>query len=174
MTSTASSVFARIILRVLRVNVVYSPKSCAAIAAGRAIVFANHVSLLDGVIVALASPGPLVFAVDTDFSRRSRVASLGLSTLARMGFGSVVPLDATAPFGMRTLKRAIDLNANVMVFPEGAISADGNAQAHKPGLEWLVAKTGATLIEVTISGAEKSRLFAKSGTRFWPPITLNF
>jgi acyl-[acyl-carrier-protein]-phospholipid O-acyltransferase/long-chain-fatty-acid--[acyl-carrier-protein] ligase len=170
----ATPFFARLTLRILRVTVVYSHQSCEAVAAGSAIVIANHVSLLDGVIVALASPRPLMFAVDTDFSRRSRLVSAGLSLLVRMGFGSVVPLDTSAPFGMRSLKRAIDSGGNIMVFPEGAISADGNAQPHMPGLEWLIAKTGALLVEVKISGAEESRLFAKSGTRFWPRITVSF
>ncbi|MFX1767921.1 1-acyl-sn-glycerol-3-phosphate acyltransferase, partial [Paraburkholderia sp. A1RI-2L] len=161
-------------LRALRVQVQYSTNACAALRRGRAVVHANHVSLLDGIIVALASPVPLVFAVDTDYSRRSWAARIGLGFLSRMGFGSVVPIDATAPFGIRSLRRAIASGANVMVFPEGSISPSGQRQSDQPGLEWLVARTGATPVAVEIHGAEHSRLFAKAGTRLWPRITLDF
>ena len=161
-------------LRVLRVQVLYSGNACATLRRGRAVVHANHVSLLDGVIVALASPAPLVFAVDTDYSRRSRSARLGLAFLSRVGFGSVVPVDATAPYGVRSLRRALARNCNVMVFPEGAISPTGQRQLDRPGLDWLIAKTGATPVAVVIHGAESSRLFAKAGSRFWPKITVRF
>ncbi|KVM51613.1 hypothetical protein WK30_10265 [Burkholderia vietnamiensis] len=75
---------------------------------------------------------------------------------------------------MRALKRALLSGANVMVFPEGGISVSGDRQPDKPGLSWLVAKTGASLVEVTIAGAEKSRLFARSGSEWWPKIFLTF
>lgn len=168
------SAVAKMGLAVLRVNVLYSAQACEAIAGGKCVIHANHVSLLDGVIVALASPMPLVFAVDTDFSRRSRMARLGLGLLAKAGFGSVVPLDTNAPFGMRALVRVLAQDGNVMVFPEGAISPTGRRQIDQPGLDWLIAKTGATEIAVEIRGAEESRLFAKAGSRFWPKITLRF
>ncbi len=47
-----------------------------------------------------------------------------------------------------------------MVFPEGGISVSGDRQPEKPGLSWLAAKTGASMVGVKIAGAEKSRLFA--------------
>ena len=161
-------------LAAFRVRVSYSEHARVAIEAGNTIVHANHVSLLDGVIVALASPAPLVFAVDTDFSRRSPVARFGLDALSRIGFGMVVPLDSSAPFGMRALKRALLSGANVMVFPEGGISVSGDRQPDKPGLSWLATKTGASMVEVKIAGAEKSRLFARSGSEWWPKISLTF
>jgi 1-acyl-sn-glycerol-3-phosphate acyltransferase len=168
------SVISLLGLAAFRVRVSYSQHARTAIAAGNTIVHANHVSLLDGVIVALASPAPLVFAVDTDFSRRSPIARFGFNVLSRIGFGTVVPLDRSAPFGMRALKRALLSGANVMVFPEGGISVSGDRQPDKPGLSWLVAKTGASLVEVTIAGAEKSRLFARSGSEWGPKIFLTF
>ena len=61
------------LLPVLRVKASYSAQSLEKLKHGPAIVCANHVSLLDGVIVALASPVPLTFGVDTDYSKRSKV-----------------------------------------------------------------------------------------------------
>ncbi|MDR5791689.1 1-acyl-sn-glycerol-3-phosphate acyltransferase [Caballeronia sp. LP003] len=168
------TILANIGLSVFRVKVTYSAQARAAIASGKCVIHANHVSLLDGVIVALASPAPLVFAVDTDFSRRSRIARFGLSALSKAGFGAVVPLDASAPFGMRALKRVLAQGGNVMVFPEGRISPNGSRQTDMPGLNWLARSTGADLVEVVISGAEESKLFARAGSKLWPKITLRF
>jgi acyl-[acyl-carrier-protein]-phospholipid O-acyltransferase/long-chain-fatty-acid--[acyl-carrier-protein] ligase len=61
-----------------------------------------------------------------------------------------------------------------MVFPEGAISPSGRRQLDRPGLDWLIAKTGATPVAVEIHGAENSRLSAKAGSHFWPKITVHF
>ena len=67
------------LLPVLRVKASYSAQSLEKLKHGPAIVCANHVSLLDGVIVALASPVPLTFGVDTDYSKRSKVAMRGMA-----------------------------------------------------------------------------------------------
>ncbi|HJV75101.1 MAG TPA: 1-acyl-sn-glycerol-3-phosphate acyltransferase [Noviherbaspirillum sp.] len=163
-----------IALRVLRVSATYSPSKLALLHGGGVIVCANHVSLLDGVIIALASPSPLVFGVDTAFSRRSWVASQGMALLAALGFGSVVPIDAGSPYGIRTLHRALRRGQSVMVFPEGRISDTGRSLPEMPGVGWLVDRTKAQVVQVTIRGAEKSFLFAKSGRAIWPRIEIVF
>lgn len=161
------------LLRILRVNVSVAADAVAALRAGHAIVCANHVSLLDGVLIALISPAPLTFAVDTAFSRRSRLAIAGMALMARMGYGKgVVPLDSGSSFGLRRLKNLLDAGESVMLFPEGEISPDGRRRAAQPGLEWLLKRTGARVVEVHISGAEKSWLFAKAGTELLPRIEL--
>jgi acyl-[acyl-carrier-protein]-phospholipid O-acyltransferase/long-chain-fatty-acid--[acyl-carrier-protein] ligase len=155
------SVLRLVALRLLRVRASYSPASIELLRQGRAIVCANHVSLLDGVIVALASPVPLTFGVDTDFSRRSRLASRGMAALAWLGFGAVV-------------LKALDRGETVMVFPEGRISETGRPLPDQPGMAWLVRRAGAPVLRVRIRGAERSRFFAKAGKHFWPRIEVEF
>jgi acyl-[acyl-carrier-protein]-phospholipid O-acyltransferase/long-chain-fatty-acid--[acyl-carrier-protein] ligase len=164
----------RLILATLRVDVKYRSETLTALAAGGCIVTCNHVSLLDGLIVALASPVPLAFAVDTDFSRRTQWSRRGLAALVMLGYGKVVPLDGSAPYGMRTLARRLVVGENVTVFPEGVISLTGKRAEDRPGLSWLVKRTQARVVELKIAGAEQSRWFAKSGTAFWPKIYLTF
>jgi 1-acyl-sn-glycerol-3-phosphate acyltransferase len=161
-------------LGILRVQVSYSPDSVNLLRCGRVIVCANHVSLLDGVIIALASPAPLTFGVDTDFSRRSLIASMGMAVLAWMGFGAIVPIDSRSPFGLRSLCKSLEHGSSVMIFPEGRISPTGQLQPEQPGVRWLTRRTGVPVLRVQISGAERSRLFAKSGTEFWPRIEVSF
>ena len=160
-------------LRLLRVRVTYKVATVNLLQREPVIVCSNHVSLLDGVIVAFASPVPLTFGVDTDFSRRSKIASMGMSILSWFGFGTVVPIDSNSPHGIRTLSRALENGESVMIFPEGGIG-DGDPAPDKPGVAWLQKRTGAPVVWISIIGAEKSKLFAKSGNHLWPCIKIKF
>lgn len=161
-------------LRLLRVQATYSTETVNALHRGCAIVCANHVSLLDGVIVALASPVPLTFGVDTNFSRDSKAASRGMAFLAWLGFGAVVPIDGNSPFGIRGLAQALERGERVMLFPEGKISESGHLNPDQPGLAWLARRSGVEVIRIRIRGAERSRIFAKSGDKLWPRIEIAF
>ncbi len=163
-----------LVLKLLRVDVdhVSTAPVWARVASRAHIVCANHVSLLDGIVIALVSPVPLTFAVDPAYARHSTVARLGLALLAKAGLGSVVPMDVRSPFGLRELRRALDAGASVMVFPEGEISPDGQPQRLLPGAIWLHRASAAPVVWFSIAGAEHSRLFAKAGHRWWPRITV--
>lgn len=161
-------------LRLLRVRATYSADTVDALRRQPAIVCANHVSLLDGVIVALASPVPLTFGVDTDFSRHSKIASQGMAFLAWLGFGAVVPIDGSSPFGIRALSKALMRGETVMLFPEGKISQTGHPNPDQAGLAWLAERSGVEIIRIRIRGAERSRFFAKAGDKLWPPIEIKF
>lgn len=164
-----------LLLKLLRVSTSYSPAALAHLQRHQVIVCANHVSLLDGIIVALASPAPLAFGVDTEFSRRSKIAAAGLNLMAWLGFGSVVPIDSSSPFGIRSLSKSMKQGYSVMLFPEGRISESGAPGPDQPGIQWLASKhPGTVLIRIQIHGAEQSQLFAKAGTKLWPPIHISF
>ncbi|WP_082385708.1 MULTISPECIES: 1-acyl-sn-glycerol-3-phosphate acyltransferase [Achromobacter] len=165
---------AMLALRALRVTVQYRTSTVAALTRGGCIVTCNHISLLDGIVVALASPVPLVFAVDTNFARRSKRARVGLAALTWLGLGEVVPMDSSAPFGLRTLARNLGAGKNVVIFPEGVISLTGARGPDRPGFRWLSSQASAAVLELQIFGADQSRLFAKAGRRLWPKIALEF
>ncbi|WP_304350851.1 1-acyl-sn-glycerol-3-phosphate acyltransferase [Comamonas testosteroni] len=167
-------VISKALLSMLRVTTSYSQPTLDKLQ-HQVIVCANHVSLIDGVIVALASPVPLAFGVDTAFSRYSKVALTGLKVLAWLGFGSVVPIDSNSPFGIRSLSVALKHGQSIMLFPEGRISDTGAGGPDQPGVHWLMAKhPQAALVRVQIHGAEQSQLFAKAGKKLWPPIHISF
>jgi acyl-[acyl-carrier-protein]-phospholipid O-acyltransferase/long-chain-fatty-acid--[acyl-carrier-protein] ligase len=162
------------VLRALRVRASYDPATVAAIAAGRTIVCCNHVSFADGIIVALASPVPLAFGVEAEFSRRNPLTRAGLNMLAAFGFGSIVPIDSSSPFGIRRLAAELSAGRSVMLFPEGRISPTGKQQELRPGITWLANRCSARIRWISIRGAERSRLFAKAGSHWWPAIQIRF
>lgn len=167
------SCVAGLIRVLLRVDVDCPPDVAAALKDGGVLVTANHVSLVDGPLVALTSPVPLLFAVDTDYSRRSAAARRGMDGLARLGCGEVLPLDSGAPFGIRRLVKDLRAGSNVMVFPEGEIAA-GAALPAKQGLAWMLERCAPRRVHIRITGAERSRLFAKRGTEWLPRIHLEY
>jgi 1-acyl-sn-glycerol-3-phosphate acyltransferase len=168
------SLLARTILSALRAKVHYRSVTLEQLRRGPAIVVANHVSLVDGLLIAMASPRPLAFAVDTDYSVRMPLARAGLQLLACLGFGSVIPLDSRSPQGLRGLARELRRGQSVMLFPEGQISPDGTPQMPRPGLSWLQERTGAPVVALSIDGAQRSRLFAKQGKQLFPRIHVDF
>ena len=157
-----------------RTKVTYREGTVSRLALGPSIVICNHVSLLDGILIAFASPVPLVFAVETQYSVRSFIPRMGLRLLSAIGYGWVVPLDDAAPLGLRSLQRSLRDGFSVMLFPEGCISPDGQPRPHQPGLRWLTERNNVPVIELHIAGAADSRFFAKAGRQLWPSIKLLF
>lgn len=157
-------------LRMFRVSVDIAPAIWERIRTGNVIVCANHVSHLDGLIIALASPVLLVFAVDTSYSRSAWYGRVGLALGEKLGLCRIVPLDGNAPFGIRKLLAALANQDAVMIFPTGTIAPRAPVQ---PGVTWLHSRTGAGIISLHIRGAERSRLFARAGRHWWPSIVVS-
>lgn len=164
----------RILQSLLGVEVRCRPESLYALQRGRALVVSNHVSFLDGVLLAVFSPCPLAVTSEPAYSICNPWTSRGMRLLAWMGFGRVIPLDSARPFGVRAVVEALRAGENALLFPEGRISPDGRGQAWKPGFEWIVRASGCQVVQARILGAERSRLFAPAGRAWRPRITLEF
>jgi len=156
----------------LRTRANIAPQAREMLVRGGTILTSNHVSLLDGVLLALLSPAPLAVGVDSDWSMRSPWAARGMAMLCWLGYGWVVPLDSSTPQGMRSLARHLREGRSVLLFPEGQISPNGRPQAERPGVKWLAQRTGAKVVRASIDGAERSLIFAKAGDHLWPRIAI--
>lgn len=161
----------RAALKLLRVHVRYGEVS-ESLMNGPCIVICNHVSLLDGVIIALASPRPMVFPVTPKHSQRNPFTRAVLRWLERRGLGTVVPMDGSSFHAIRSLRQSLIASQSVCIFPAGKIADGTSSQMHR-GYKWLSEKTDTVVVEATISGAEHSRIFARHGTILWPSIQLD-
>lgn len=138
------------------------------------IVTANHVSYVDGIAIALCATKYMHYAVETPFAVHNQYARALFAFMKWLEFGEVVPVDSGNPFAMRRLANLIEQGHTVMIFPEGAISPDGTPQPEQFGAQWLQKSTGQQRMHIEIRGAEKSRIFGKSGKHWWPRITVRF
>ncbi len=164
----------RLILSAFRCKVHYTATTPKTLLAGPTIIACNHVSMLDGVLVALASPSPLVFGVEHQYAVNHPRTSKLLQQLSKAGLGQVIPVCSEQPMGLRSLLKALNNGQSVMIFPEGKISSNGTPNEKLPGLRWLADRSNAKVCSIRLRGPENSRLFGKTGRKLWPKINMTF
>ena len=123
--------------------------------AGPAIVVANHVSHLDGLILASVLPEPILFGVDPDFATRQPwKAALWLA--CQLTGSEIVPLSSERPLGIRALSRRLATGGKIGIFPEGKINrTEEPLLPLQPGAARLAILCGVPIIPVRILGLRK-------------------
>ena len=135
----------------------------------RVLIVANHVSLLDGVLIAAFMPERITFAVNTEWANK------WFMPIVRM-LVDFYPIDSRSPLSLRSLIEELKKNKKIMIFPEGRITVTGSMMKIYEGAGIVAQKAGAKILPVRINGAQYSKfsyLKNKIRTRFFPPISLD-
>lgn len=134
----------------------------------RAVVVANHVSFLDGLLLAVFLPGRPVFAVDTYIARRWWARPV-------LALARVFTVDPGNPFAAKALVREVRDGNHLVIFPEGRITVTGALMKIHEGPGMIADKADADVVPVRIDGAEASvfsRMKGKLRRRLFPRITI--
>lgn len=118
---------------------------------GPAVLVANHVSFADAVVIMGASPRPVRFVMD---HRIFKTPLLGFI----FRHGGAIPI-APAKEDPQMLEKAFaDVSAALRngdligIFPEGAITRDGEMQAFRPGITRILQADPVTVVPMALSG----------------------
>ncbi len=134
----------------------------------RAVIVANHVSFLDGLILAAFLPNKPVFAVDTYIAKKWWMKPF-------MAVAECFPVDPTNPMATKSLIRAVEKGRHCVIFPEGRLTVTGALMKVYEGPGMVADKADAPLVPVRIDGAQFtlfSRLRGKVRLRLFPKITV--
>ncbi len=134
----------------------------------KAVIVANHVSYLDGLLLAAFLPGQLVFAVDTEQARKWWVR-LFLSLV------EAFPMDPTNPMATKSLIKEVAKGKRCVIFPEGRLTQTGALMKIYEGPGMIADKANAPIVPIRLDGVQHSRftyLKGKLRQRWFPQITV--
>lgn len=139
-------------------------------AGDRVLIVANHISLLDGVLLYLFLPEPPTFAIDPNMANRWYFKPL-------LKLGDLFEMDRLSPIALKSMIKFLKQNNKAAIFPEGRISITGSLMKIYEGPGMIADMADATVLPVGIEGAQFSRMsYLKDSlnTRWFPKIRLTF
>lgn len=136
----------------------------------RAVIVANHTSMLDGPLLSAYLPERCAFAINTHMAQRWWVKPA-------FQLFDLMPIDPTNPMALRALVAAVKHGKKVVIFPEGRLTVTGTLMKVYEGPGSIAHLSGAKVLPVRIDGAQYSpfsRMRGKLRMRWFPKITLTF
>ncbi len=159
--------FIRLILRVLyRVEVKGIENFHRA--GKRILIIANHVSFLDGALLAAFLPRVPLFVINTFVARKWWVRPF-------LRLIQYVTIDPTNPLYVKTLIRTIEDSELVAIFPEGRITITGSLMKIYQGTGLVADKTNAQVLPIYLDGPQYSKFSQLKGVirqRWFPEVRI--
>ena len=139
------------------------------LAAERAVVVANHLSLLDAPLLAALLPGRPSLAITADMARCWWMRPW-------LALVDAFKVDTNSPLAMLPVVRALKRGGRCVMFPEGRLSVTGALMKVYDGPALVAARTGSPILPVWIDGTQHSPQSLVSGgkvrRRWFPRITI--
>ena len=135
----------------------------------RCLLIANHTSLLDGLLIASFMPERVMFALNTEWTKKWYIKLF--SRLVHF-----YPIDPSEPIAIRSMIEEIRKNRKLMIFPEGRITVTGGLMKVYEGAGVIAEKSDALILPIRINGAQYSKfsyLNRAVKTRFFPKIYMD-
>lgn len=142
----------------------------------RAVIIANHASLLDPLLIRAFVSDHFFYPVDTNAAKKWWVKIF-------LPFSKTVTIDTHSPFSFKVLLQALENNEQIFIFPEGRVTVTGTVMKIYEGAGSLAQKTDSPIFPIHISGAKftpfsylrgkfKIHWFSKIQITLFPPRKL--
>ncbi|MEZ6064249.1 MAG: acyl-[ACP]--phospholipid O-acyltransferase [Planctomycetaceae bacterium] len=132
---------------------------------GGALIVANHVSFVDGLLMLTSTSRMVRFIVYADYTEKPLLRWMAKT----MG---VIPIKASSGAraimqSIQSAREAVEQGEVVCIFPEGSISRNGTMQSFNRGMLKIVQGTGAPIIPAHLHGLWGSIFSFAGGKFFW-------
>ena len=137
-------------------------------AGDRVLIVANHISLLDGILLYLFLPQRPTFAINTEIHKKWYFKPL-------FKFVDLFVLDPLNPLSLKSLIKYLKQDKKAVIFPEGRITTTGTLMKIYDGTGMVAEKSGATVLPIGIEGAQYSLFSYTKGLlrqSWFPRITI--
>ena len=132
---------------------------------GAVVIASNHVTGYDPPLVGCQAPRACYYMAKKELFDHKLLRAL-------IRFYRAIPIDRRKPSiqTIREVKRTLEKNGTILMFPEGTRTRDGYLQRPKDGIGLLLTQANAAVVPVYISG-----LFGKkAGFRLRPEVKIDF
>lgn len=132
------------------------------------LIISNHASLMDPAIITPILPFKSYYAIDPIMRAKWWVRLF-------LWMCETFPVDPTSPYAVKKLAQLVDEGKRVVIFPEGRITTTGTLMKLYDGPALIAEKTGARILPIHISGAQRtpfSYMKGKLRRSLFPKITV--
>lgn len=119
--------------------------------AGPVIIVANHVSYVDALVISAAVRRPLQFVMDHNIFKTPGLGWI-FRQMKAIPIAGVKEDPAKMEEAFARVRKALADGDAVAVFPEGKLTATGEMNAFRPGIERIVKETGAPVVPLALRG----------------------
>jgi len=118
---------------------------------GACVVACNHVSYVDAVVISAYVPRPIRFVMDHRIFE-TPVMGFVFRTMRAIPIAPAKEDAARKEHAFAEVRAALGEGEIVGIFPEGRLTADGEMQPFRPGIERIVAETPVPVIPMALQG----------------------
>ncbi len=118
---------------------------------GPVIVVANHVSYVDALVISAACRRPIRFVMDHNIFKTPGMVWV-FKQMKAIPIASAKENPEMMERAFDRVKQALAEGEVVCIFPEGKLTKDGEMNAFRPGIERIVADTGAPVVPLALRG----------------------
>jgi acyl-[acyl-carrier-protein]-phospholipid O-acyltransferase / long-chain-fatty-acid--[acyl-carrier-protein] ligase len=115
----------------------------------RALIVANHTSLLDGLLLYAWLPETPTFAINTRIAEDRKFKPL-------LKFVDLFIMDPSSPLSIKSMIKFIRENNKAVIFPEGRITTTGSLMKIYEGPALIADKANATILPIALEGCQRS------------------
>ena len=113
----------------------------------RVLIVANHISLLDGVLLYAWLPDNLRFAINTQVATRRQFRPF-------LYFADLYTMDPTNPLSVKSMVRFLQEDRKAVIFPEGRITTTGSLMKIYEGPGLIADRARATVLPIAVDGPQ--------------------